>query len=469
MKLSATELQTIPHLEVRSPGLLEGKTFTGVSTDSRTVAPGDLFIAIRGENFDGHRFVRDALAKGALGAVVDASWAKRESAAGGLLVVDDTTKALGAVAQLHRKRFSIPVLAIAGSNGKTTTKDMVTAVLSMKYCVHSTQGNLNNQIGVPHTLLRLDRQHEAAVIEIGTNHPGELALLCDILQPTHGLITTIGREHLEFFGSVEGVAREEGTLFDHLAKQKQGLSFVNAGDPRVKAAAKQLKRKVSYGIAARGVSVAGKVVALNENGCAVLQFQGRRMKNPARVELSVPGEHNALNALAAAAVGLTFGVPVTRIRQALKSFHAASKRMEVKNVHGVMILNDAYNANPESMLAALRTLAAAKVTGKRIAVLGDMRELGPSAPAEHEAIGKEAARLGIDYLLTFGELARRISGAAAGTCALHYDQKNILAEYLAELAAPGDAVLIKGSRSMKLEDVATFLEERLRSNAPSYA
>jgi UDP-N-acetylmuramoyl-tripeptide--D-alanyl-D-alanine ligase len=193
------------------------------------------------------------------------------------------------------------------------------------------------------------------------------------------------------------------------------------------------------------------------------------MKRPARVELAIPGEHNALNALAAAAVGLSFYVPVSRICQALEAFRPASKRMEVKNVHGVIILNDAYNANPDSMLAALKTLAAAKVSGKRIAVLGDMRELGAAGIAEHEAIGKEAARLGIDYVLTFGELARGIHDAAGGRFAVHYEQKNMLAEYLAELVAPGDVVLIKGSRSMKLEDVATFLEERLASPVPMYA
>ena len=229
MNLGAKELLSIPHMQVRSPELLEGKTFTGVSTDSRTVAVGDLFVALRGENFDGHEFIREALAKGALGAIVESSWAAKDQARGGFLVVEDSTKTLGALAHLYRKGFAIPVLAIAGSNGKTTTKDMVTAVLRMKYRVHSTQGNLNNHIGVPHTLLRLEKEHELAVIEIGTNHPGEIALLCDILEPTHGLITTIGREHLEFFGTVEGVAQEEGVLFSRLGVLKQGLGVRQYG------------------------------------------------------------------------------------------------------------------------------------------------------------------------------------------------------------------------------------------------
>ncbi len=469
MKLSAQEIFLIPHLQVRCPELLDEKVFTGVSTDSRTVKPGDLFVAIRGQNFDGHQFVRDVLAKGALGAIVESSWAANDLTQGGFLIVEDSTKAFGQLAYLYRKKFSIPFLAIAGSNGKTTTKDMVTAVLSMKYRVHSTQGNLNNHIGVPHTLLQLEENHEMAVIEIGTNHPGEIAMLCTILRPTHGLITTIGREHLEFFGTIEGVAKEEAVLFDRLGGPKEGLGFVNLGDPQVKTAAKSLKQKITYGLSVRGADVHGKVVGFNETGCALLEFQGGRMKSPTQLQLAIPGEHNALNALAAAAVGIGFKVPVTKIRQALEAFRPASKRMEVKNVHGVVILNDSYNANPDSMLMALKTLAAMKVRGKRIAVLGDMRELGASGAAEHEAIGREVARLGIDYLLTYGELAKRIRDAAGGRFAVHYEQKNMLAEYLVELVTPGDAVLIKASRSMKLEDVATFLEERLQSPVPMYA
>jgi UDP-N-acetylmuramoyl-tripeptide--D-alanyl-D-alanine ligase len=469
MKLSANELLSVPHVQVRHPELLKGRTFTGVSTDSRTVARGNLFVALRGENFDGHHFVRDALAKGALGAVVEATWAATDTTQGGFLIVEDSTKALGELAHRYRKAFRIPVVAIAGSNGKTTTKDMIAAVLRMKYPVHATEGNLNNHVGVPHTLLRLEKKHKVAVIEIGTNHPGEIGMLCTILEPTHGLITTIGREHLEFFGTVEGVAQEEGMLFAALAATKKGSGFVNLGDPRVKALARALKRSVGYGLSVRGADVRGKVLGCDETGCATLQFQGGRMKQPARVKLAIPGEHNALNALAAAAVGLSFHVPVARIRQALEAFRPTSKRMEVKNVHGVIILNDAYNANPDSMLAALRTLAAAKVSGKRIAVLGDMRELGEAAVAEHEAVGNEAVRLGIDYVLTYGELAKRIHEVVGGRFAVHYDQKNMLAEYLVELVAPGDAVLIKASRSMKLEDVATFLEERLASPVPMYA
>lgn len=469
MKLSANEILLIPHLQVRCPELLEGKTFTGVSTDSRTVAPGNLFVALRGENFDGHKFIKEVLAKGALGAIVESSWAATDLTQAALLIVEDSTKALGQLAYLYRKKFSIPFLAIGGSNGKTTTKDMVAAVLGAKYRVHSTPGNLNNHIGVPHTLLGLEESHEVAVVEIGTNHPGEIAALCNILRPTHGLITTIGREHLEFFGTVEGVAQEEAGLFARLAEAKDGFGFVNAADPLVKRAAKSLKRKSTYGIGVRGADVRGKILGLNETGCAVLQFQGGRMQNPARVELSIPGAHNALNALAAAAVGLTFKVSPTKIREALEGFRPSSKRMEVRNIRGIVVLNDAYNANPDSMLAALRTLAAAKVAGKRIAVLGDMRELGPAGPAEHEAVGKEAARLGIDYVLTYGQLAKHICNAVGGRFAVHYEQKNMLAEYLVELVAPGDAVLIKASRSMKLEDVATFLEERLQSPVPMYA
>ncbi|HCV42862.1 MAG TPA: UDP-N-acetylmuramoyl-tripeptide--D-alanyl-D-alanine ligase, partial [Bacteroidetes bacterium] len=429
----------------------------------RWVGGGELFFALKGENFNGHEYVAAAFDKGAVAAVVDASFGSGGVSNKPVIIVEDTTRALGELAHLHRMKFKIPVIAVGGSNGKTTTKDMITSVLASTFKVLSTQGNLNNHIGVPQTLLRLEKKHKIAVIEIGTNHPGEIEHLCQIVFPTHGLITNVGREHLEFFKTVEGVAEEEGKLFDYLRRKTKSVVFVNADDPAVRLKAKRMSRQIVYGMHAKGVRVSGKQFQVDENGRSSIEYVRKKPMVRDIIHLRIPGEHNAMNALAAIAVGLTFKVPMRRIRKSLESFHPTTKRTEVLNLGDVSVINDTYNANPDSMISALRTLASTKVSGKKIAVLADMRELGERGKEEHAGVGREAARLGIDYVLTYGDLAREIHRAVSSPGALHYDQKNVLAEYLAELVTPGDMVLVKGSRGMKMEDIVTFLEERLRS------
>ncbi len=462
MRLTVDDLGKVTHQEFRNRDLLKGKKISGVSTDTRTLKPGNLFIALQGEHFDGNKFVERAFDIGAVAAVVgkDADLAPLSNVP--VLVVDDTTQALGELANLYRKKFSIPILAIGGSNGKTTTKDMIASVLQTSYKVLATEGNNNNQIGVPFTLFRLESKHRVAVVEIGTNHPGEIEYLCRILEPTDGLITNIGHEHLEFFHSLDGVAAEEGALFRSLKKKKKLRVFVNADDRLVKAMSKGITNRFTYGLGSRSADVVGRIIDTNETGCVRFEFRGKKMKRAASAQLRIPGRHNAANALAAAAVGLAYRVPPVRIRRALESFRAASKRMEILSINGVTIYNDTYNANPDSMIEALRTLASANVPGKKIAVLADMRELGAVGPEEHARIGREVSKLGIDSLLTFGELARHIHEAANMPTAIHYEQQNVLAEYLSELLAPGDAVLVKGSRGMRMEDVVTFLAERMR-------
>jgi UDP-N-acetylmuramoyl-tripeptide--D-alanyl-D-alanine ligase len=460
--VTSRDLSDVVHVEFRNKGLLRGKKILGVSTDSRKTKAGDVFIALRGENFDGHAFVADAFERGAVAAIVDQNFAEATQLGKPLLVVEDTTRALGELAHMHRKKFDIPVLAIGGSNGKTTTKDMISSVLSTKYNVLKTAGNLNNHIGVPETLLQLQKKHDIAAVEIGTNHPGEIEYLCGILEPTHGLITNTGREHLEFFKSVDGVAEEEGKLFDYLKSKPGSTAFVNGDDQRIRKKARGMKKCIVYGMQTKSADVRGKIVDVDETGCASFEYVGKRSKKSGRTKLGIPGEHNAQNALAAVAVGLAFKVSSKAIRGALESFRSTTKRMEVLDLDGVIVYNDTYNANPDSMISALRTLASAKVSGKKIAVLADMRELGDASKEEHALVGREATRLKIDYVLTFGELARAIHDAATVKYAIHYDQKNMLAEYLSELISPGDALLVKGSRGMKMEDIVTFLQERLR-------
>lgn len=461
MKLTIDDVLFLEHKGAYNVENLKRRNVVGVSTDSRTLKRGNVFFAIRGEKFDGHEFVGKAFENGAVVAVVDESAVDNSDffPSKPLLVVKDTTKALGQLALRHRKKFTIPFVAVAGSNGKTTTKDMLAAVLGRKFTVLKTEGNLNNHIGVPQTLFRLGRQHDIAVVEIGTNHIGEISYLCDIVQPTHGLITNIGHEHLEFFGGLKGVAEEEGALFTSLGKN--GTGFVNADDPWVVRKGKKLRRKTTYGFTGRNVHVHGKFLGINERACAAFSVKMRGGKE-FPIQLSVPGKHVASNALAAAAVGAMFKIPAKAVQRALKNFPSSRKRMEIHTTSGVTIIDDTYNANPGSMRAALETVKAMRCSGKKILVLADMLELGHSSEEEHRRIGTAVKNAG-DYLLTYGSLAQRIYEEADVKMKFHYEQKNVLSEYLSELVSPGDIVLVKGSRGMKMEDVVTFLLERLRS------
>ncbi len=460
MKLDPAELQHISFLQLRNFEKLRGKTITGVSTDSRTVKDDEVFFALRGENFDGHKFLGEAFANGCIAAVIERSGNIEAVKTMPLVVVENTTHALGELARHYRLKYSIPVLAIGGSNGKTTTKEMITKVLETRYNVLSTLGNLNNHIGVPQTLFNLERKHDIAVIEIGTNHPGEIRYLCNILEPTHGLLTNVGREHLEFFQTLSGVAKEEGELFKNLSSRPGSIAFVNADDKHVSAKSKNVKTKVTYSLRSKKASVSGKILEMGESGCVKMSFAAKSAKRGVTIQLPIAGEHNALNALSAAAVGLTFKVPAASIKSALEKFTPASKRMETVNVNGITIYNDTYNANPDSMIAALRTLHSARIPGKKIAVLADMKELGKFSAAEHARVGKALAGLNINYVLTFGEQAKAIYDEAKVSQKMHYDHKGQLTEFLAGLAAPGDAVLIKGSRGMKMEEVVAILHGR---------
>lgn len=467
MKLTRSEILGVPHIRALGFETASSDPLTGVSTDSRATKPGEVFIALRGERFDAHDFVTKAIGCGAAAVVVDRKWADANgtmlvSIGVPRLVVEDTTVALGALAALHRKKFTIPFIAIAGSNGKTTTKNMLSAVLATKYSVLSTDGNLNNQVGVPQTLFRLSPEHDVAVVEIGTNHFGELEYLCRILAPTHGLITNIGREHLEFFGTLDGVMKAEGELLDSLRSAK-GTLFLNKDDEHLVKRTRRMKglKLASFGFRARSVDVKGTLLELDEDGCSRIKIRPKG-KSPAVLQLRVPGEQNAKNALAAAAVGISMKVSSRDILSALEGFSSAGKRSELVRLNGLVILNDSYNANPDSVLEALRTLRSIKTTGRRIVVLGDMLELGKRAEKEHQAVGKAMGQYKVDCLFTFGDLTKITNNAALVKMKNHFADKMLLAERLADFVARGDAVLVKGSRGMRMEDVVTHLQQTFR-------
>jgi UDP-N-acetylmuramoyl-tripeptide--D-alanyl-D-alanine ligase len=468
MTLTGKEILAVPHVQALGFERSSGTLCDGISTDSRTVGQGKLFIALHGEKYDGHNFITKAVESGAAAIIADAKWAEVNSILVSSLniprlIVEDTIKAYGQLAMTYRRKFKIPVVVVGGSNGKTTTKEMISAVLSMKFNVLSTEGNLNNHIGVPQTLLRLERQHKIAVIEIGTNHFGEIGYLCDLAEPTHVLITNIGREHLEFFGSLDGVAKAEGEAFEWMRRNRKSkaVGFVNQDDKRIKKAAKGIRKSITYGFDKGPATMKGKLISLDDHACAVLEVKPKG-KKAFRVKIGVPGKHNAINALAATAVGLTLNVPAKKIAEALSTFTSANKRMQVLALNGITVLNDTYNSNPDSALVALDVLETMRTRGKKIVVLADMLELGTISPDEHRRVGRAVAKSGAKHLLTYGPLSQNTHDAATTVFKNHFEQKNALCEHLAELLTPGDIVLVKGSRGMKMEDVVAFLTARFK-------
>ncbi|MGD0589663.1 MAG: UDP-N-acetylmuramoyl-tripeptide--D-alanyl-D-alanine ligase [Bacteroidota bacterium] len=462
MKLTKPDILALPHHKAIGFDGLKNFKIPGISIDSRTMKAGELFIAIRGDQFDGHNFISKAIEMGAAGIIVERRWAEANatmmvSIHTPRLTVENTIHALGHLARLYRRKYAIPFIAVGGSNGKTTTKEMLKSILGQKYSVLCTEGNLNNHIGVPQTLFQLKKKHEIAVIEIGTNHLGEIEYLCTVLEPTHGLITNIGREHLEFFGSIEGVAKAEGELFDWLAKHN-GTSFVNTDDKHLVHLTKRLKKTVRYGFSSRGTSIKGTVESYNANAQALLRVKPRT-KKAFDITVGAPGEHNAQNALAATAVGLALKVPRVNIQNALGSFQSASKRMQIQRTAKIIILNDTYNANPDSTLAALATLHAMVSKGKKIAVLSDMLELGHQAKELHQQIGRALVQYGVDILFTVGALSKHTYDAAFVETKAHFENKIVLIEHLLHTLNDGDIVLIKGSRGMKMEEVVFALDE----------
>jgi len=436
-----------------------------VVIDSRKVTPGDLFFALRGEHHDAHNFLDAVFQVPETTAVVDRKWFEQqgELPAGQLIVVRDTLQALQNVSAFYRKKFNIPVLAITGSNGKTTTKEMTAAVLGEKYRVIKNPGNLNNHIGLPLTLFEIEPWTEFAVVEMGANHFGEIARLCEIADPDWGLVTNVGSAHLEYFGSVRDVARAKGELFTHLSK-KHGIGFINQDDALVREIARVLSRKVSFGLAAEA-DVQGEFLSLDDWGRAIFRAKGET------IHLRVVGIHQVPNALAATAIGLYVGLSIRQIKNALEAFVGVGKRMELLELDDILVLNDTYNANLNSMEFGLKTLAHIRHQrgGRSFAVLADMLELGPKSEEQHCLVGEIAAEMGTDFLLTFGDEARAIHKAALEkglVHAYHFEEKEDLEEFLQAYLRSGDMVLVKGSRGMEMETIVRFLRDRNANHSP---
>jgi len=429
-------------------------TITNVCIDSRALKSGDLFIAIRGDNFDGHDFLPEAARLGAAGAI-----ASREVAGlppgFALILVNDTLRALQAVASAYRASLPLTAICITGSNGKTSTKDLTAAVLAQRFSVTKTAGNLNNHIGVPLTLLRAGTEHRAGIFEVGMNHPGEIAPLAAMAQPDIAIITNIGVAHIEFLCSREAIALEKGMLAE--AVGERGTVILNADDEFTSSIAERTRARIVTAGLQSGDVRATDLEPLSSGTRFRLHATGQCVE----AELPVPGEHMVRNALLACAAGLVLDLSLEECARGLRGLQLTAGRLTLMTVAGIRIIDDTYNANPDSMIAALATLARMPVEGRRIAVLGRMGELGTESERGHRQVGEAAGREKIPNVITVGDEANWIAeGAEASGVQTVIRTADIeeATQALRGIARPGDAVLVKASRSARLERIIQAME-----------
>lgn len=464
----ATALFTIEDVIAAMGGTVRqrgGGEITGVSTDTRTIGPGDLFVALRGPNFDGAAFVIDALRAGSSGAVVPTGFFASDAAAGikgadiTIFETGDTLKALQDMARFHRLRLNPFVAAVTGSNGKTTTKEMLAAILAVREPVLKTEGNLNNEIGLPLTLLKLKPHQKRAVLEMGMSAPGEIRLLAHLARPDVAVITNVAAAHLQGLGSVENVARAKAEILEGLSGD--GVAVLNGDDEHLmKAASGFGGRVITFGIGeANDVRASDIILDHRARPTFILHSGGEATA----IHLAITGRHNVYNALAASATAVAAGFKHAEIRAGLEATEGTAMRMEIRSVAGRRLIVDCYNANPGSMKAALETLETLR--GRRWAVLGDMLELGEATPVEHREVGRLAASVGLRGLILMGEYAGFVAeGAKAGgmnerfifVCRSHEEAADLLLQHSAE----GETALIKGSRGSRMEKVVAAMDLR---------
>lgn len=451
MKLLLTDIADYLGIEVNKQALI-----TSVSTDTRKIETGCLFICLKGERFDAHDFVPQAVENGAAAIVSE----KDVDCPVPVLRVESTHKALLDIARMYRERFSIPVVGLTGSVGKTTTKEMIYSVLSEKYNTLKTQGNLNNEIGLPSTLFSLDEKTEAAVIEMGMNHFGEISRLTNTCKPTMAVITNIGVSHIEYLGSRDGILKAKCEIFEGL--EKGSFAALNGDDDKLITVKKDDYKILFYGINNTENDILATDIFQNGKSTSfTVRFDGKTQA----VTIPTVGLHNVYDALAAFTVGACHNIEPQKIADGLSKYVPAGMRQRVKNVNGITVVEDCYNASPDSQKAAVDTLTA--LEGKRkIAVLGDMLELGERAPELHADVGKYLSEKGIDMLFTYGQLSKNTANAVTNgkTECFSFVSKDELTKKLLSVLEKDDVVLFKASRGMKLEEVINKLYEEWNYN-----
>ena len=441
-------------------GAGKGTLVEGISTDTRTIQEGQLFIPLIGENFDGHKFIQDAALKGAA-AIITQYPDIDISGEIPVILVKNTLTALQDIAAFHRKRFDIPIVAVTGSTGKTTTKDMIYYVLSQRYNVLRTEGNLNNEIGLPHTLLRLNQSHEIAVVEMGMSGFGEIHRLAEIARPQLGVITNIGVSHIEKLGSKENILKAKMELFDFFTSKCTAI--VNGDDELLRSIGGMLPFNVEYFGTDENANY--RATGINVNNDEKISYEVNIKNNSYNIDINVPGIHNIYNSLAAIAVGMHFGLRIDEIQKGLRHFKPGAMRLNIIKTHdNIKIIDDVYNASPDSMTASIAILSQSK-GNRKIAVLGDMLEMGHYSEKAHRDVGAVVAKYGIDILITRGEDSRWIGEQAKKLgmdekCIYNCTDNEDVIKLLDTLLREGDTILVKGSRGMKMEEIVSYLAQR---------
>lgn len=420
-----------------------------ISTDTRRITPGSLFFALKGDKFDANTFAAQAIAAGAAYAVIDnAQYRISEQ----YILVDDVLDTLQDLARYHRNQLNIPVIGLTGSNGKTTTKELINAVLSQHFNTLATQGNLNNHIGVPLTILSITAEHEAAIIEMGANHQKEIEMLCTISQPTHGLITNVGKAHLEGFGGVEGVKKGKGELYDYLAAHGANV-FVNADDATLQqmAADRTFKKQLFYGTQSADNLINGKLI--DNAPHLVLEWHEKGSSKTHLVKSNLTGVYNLGNILAAICIGTYLGLSPAEINKGLEGYQPNNNRSQIVKTATNTLICDYYNANPSSMMVAIENVDKLSAE-KKVLILGDMFELGDEAPAEHLAVIEKAAAANVDERIFIGN---EFYNARASHIGQYYHTAEDAITALQNNPITNATILIKGSRGMALERLASLL------------
>ena len=453
-EISLREIVKLTEAEVEEKNFADKKIF-GITTDSRKITEGVLFIALKGENFNGEDFAEDALKKGAAAVLVGKNF-KSENLAGAVLKVDDTLTAYQQLAKNHREKFKIPVVAVTGSTGKTTTKDLTAAALSELGTIQKTSANFNNEIGVPLTLLGINENHKAAVVEIGMRGLGQIENLSKYVQPTIGIVTNVNETHIELLGSIENIAKAKGELVQ--AIPEGGTVILNADDKNVLAMKNLAKSNVKILTYAIGNSADLQAENISINSFAT-EFDLKYQNKIYHIEIPVIGRHNVLNAMAAIAAGLSLNLSIEEIQKGFSTLVTTKARFEVIRRDGVTLVNDAYNASPASMHAAIQTVAEI-YDGRKIAVLGDMLELGEISEKVHRDVGAEVLKNNFDILITIGELGKFIAAGAkdAGlknifTTSTHEES----AKKILSIMKEGDTILFKASHGMHMEKIIELI------------
>ncbi len=415
-----------------------------ITTDSRKVSPESIFFALKGENFNGNKFADNALQEGAAYVVVDEPASGKDDR---YLLTDDVLSTLQELAQYHREKLAIPIIAITGSNGKTTTKELIHATLSQKYRTYSTSGNLNNHIGVPLTLLSIQPDTEIAVVEMGANHSGEIAFLCNMAKPTHGLITNIGKAHLEGFGSLEGVVHAKTELYDFLRKG-DGTVFINAEDSLLMDHAEGLT-KIKYGFNPEA-AVSGNVIPGSDYLELELTIKNQKSQ---LISSSLFGKYNELNILAAASVGDYFDIPANMIASAMNTYRPDNNRSQIKQTEQNLLILDAYNANPSSMSLVLKEFMGT-IGSRKMAILGDMLEVGATADEEHQKILILLEELDLSQVILVGPVFSQLNTNPNWQC---FETSELAKEWILRNNIENTTILLKGSRAIRLEKIVECL------------